>query len=242
MPVNNSYRGTGIVYLENDNEQLVDVGNVTAFSYSAAEEKIELKNYRTPAGGNYNSDTRIESVEVSMSVSDFSAENLAIGTFGIASALTSSTVTDEAQTTPDDVSVDFLLPTDFQIDTSGTTTVTGYTEGTDFNVVAGGIIVLAAGSIPASTALAISYTSLAANKVEAFIQAAQDRRMVVDLVNTGKNNAPVRVTLHRVKFGPASDQNYIADEFGSVDLTGEALPDLSFNGTSLSQYLKIEVS
>ena len=37
-----SFIGKGIVYIENDNEHLVDVGNCTAFSYSVDEDKKEM--------------------------------------------------------------------------------------------------------------------------------------------------------------------------------------------------------
>lgn len=242
MAVDKSYVGKGIVYVENDADQLIDVGNCTAFSYSAEENKIELKQFRTAGGGNQNSITRTEAVTLAMSVSDFSAENLKLGLFGEASAIAAGSVTDEAQTTPADVSVDFLLPTDFVIDTDQTVTVTSYTEGTDFEVSSAGIIVLAAGSIPASTALAISYTKKAVDKVEAFVNAAQDRKVVLAGLNEAQNGDPVRITIHRAKFGPAQDTGFIADEFGSLDLNGEALLDTSITGSSLSQYLKVEVA
>jgi len=127
---------------------MVDIGNTTAFSYSAEEEKIELKQYRTAGGGNQNSITRVAAVNLSLDVSDFSGQNLAFGLFGSVSAVAAGTVTDEEQTTPADVSVDQLLPTDHVIDTDETVTVTGYTEGTDFTVRAAGIVVLASGTIP----------------------------------------------------------------------------------------------
>lgn len=237
-----SYVGKGVVYLENDNEQLIDVGNCTAFAYSAEEEKIELKQFRTAGGGNQNSITRTDAVTLAMSVSDFSGENLSLGLFGDVTADSSGSVTDEAQTTPDDVSVDFLLPTDKVIDTDQSVTVTGYTEGTDFDKTAAGIIVYAAGSIPATTALAISYTSKATSRVEAFVNAAQDRKLVLDGLNEAQNGSPVRITIHRVKFGPAQDTAFIGDEFGSIDLNGEALLDTTITGSNLSQYLKVEVA
>lgn len=235
-----SYIGKGIVYIENDNAQLVDVGNCTAFSYAADEEKIELKNYRTAGGGNYNSISRINAVNINLNISDFSAENLSLGLFGSVSATAGAAITAEAQTTPADVSVDFLLPTDNMIDTTQAVTVATYTEGVDFEKTAAGILVLAAGSIPASTALSIDYTSVTVDVVQAFVSAAQDRRIVLDGLNEAQGGTRVIIDIHRGKFGPAAETQFIGDEFGEIAMTGEALQDTTITTVGLSQYLVIK--
>lgn len=243
-----SYIGKGIVYVENDDGQLIDVGNATAFSYSADEDKKELKNFRTAGGGNYNSLSRIDAVNINLTLSDFSAENLSLGLFGGITAVAAGAVTGENQTTPADVSVDFLLPTDNIIDTAQTVTVAGsggtptYTENTDYEVKASGIKVLAAGSIPASTTLEIDYTKKESNLVEAFVNAAQNRKIVVDALNEAQGGTPVVITVHRAKFGPAQETPFIGDDFGEISLEGEALQDTTITTAGLSQYLKVNAA
>jgi hypothetical protein len=87
-----SFIGKGVVYIENDTGVLTDVGNVTAFSYSADEEEVALKNYRSAGGGNYNSLKRISAVNINLTMSDFSAENLAMGLFGSVTAVAADAV------------------------------------------------------------------------------------------------------------------------------------------------------
>jgi hypothetical protein len=239
---NKSYIGKGVVYVENDANQLVDVGNATAFSYSADEEKKELKNFRTAGGGNYNSLTRVTAVNINLTISDFSADNLSLGLFGGVTAEAAGAVVGESQTTPADVSVDFLLPTDHMIDTTIAVTVTGFVQDTDYVATPAGIIILAAGSIAASTALSIGYTKKATNIVQAFINAAQNRRIVVDGLNEAQNGDPVLINIHQCKFGPAAETQFIGDEFGEIALTGEALPDTTIVGAGLSQYLEIKAA
>lgn len=239
---NKSFIGKGVVYVENDDGQLIDVGNCTAFSYSATEDKKELKNFRTAGGGNYNSLTRVSAVNINMTLSDFSAQNLSLGLFGSVTAVAAGTVTDEAQTTPADVSIDFLLPTDFMIDTGETVSVTGYTVGTDFEVRAAGILVLASGSIPASTVLAISYTKKAVDVVQAFVNAAANRRIVLDGLNEAQSSSPVVIDVHKGKFGPAAETAFIGDEFGEISLAGEALLDDTITTSGLSQYLVVKAA
>lgn len=239
---NKSYIGKGIVYIEDDNGRLVDVGNVTAFAYAATEEKKELKNFRTAGGGNYNSLIRVTAVNINLTMSDFSANNLSLGLFGAVSAVAAGTVTDEAQTTPDDVSVDFLLPTDNMIDTSASVTVTGYVEGTDFEVKPAGILVLAAGSIPASTALAITYTKKAVDVVQAFVNAARNRRVLLDGLNEADSGKPALINIHKGKFGAAAETAFVGDDFGEIALTGEALQDETITTSGLSQYLEVKLA
>ena len=239
MATDKSFVGKGVLFIENDDGVLVDIGNTTAFSYSAEEENIELKNYRTAGGGNRNSITRVTAVNLQLDVSDFSGQNLAFGLFGSVTAVAAGAVSGEAQTTPADVSLDQLLPTDHVIDTDETVTVTGYTEGTDFEVRAAGLVILASGSIPASTALSINYTKKAVDLVQAFVNAAQDRKIVLDGLNEAQNGSPVVITIYRAKFGPAQETAFIGDEFGSISLSGEALIDTTITSSGVSQYLKI---
>ena len=237
-----SYIGKGIVYIENDDGQLVDVGNCTGFSYSASQDKKELKNFRTAGGGNRNTLERVDAVTLSLTMSDFSAQNLALGLFGAVTSVSAGAVADEPQTTPADVSVDFLLPTDNVIDTDAAVTVTGYVEGTDFEKRAAGILVLATGAIPASAALAISYTKKAVDVVQAFVNAAQNRRVLLDGLNEAQAGTPVVIDIHRGKFGAAQDTAFIGDDFGEIALEGEALQDDTITTAGLSQYLAVKAA
>lgn len=68
-----------------------DVGNVSRLTFNFTEERKQLKNFRTAAGGNYASIARVESAELSMDFRDFSAENLAMLLWGTSSTATGTT-------------------------------------------------------------------------------------------------------------------------------------------------------
>jgi len=68
-----------------------DVGNVSALSLNVTENRQELRNYRTPAGGVYASAARVESVSIQMDFRDFSAENLALALWGTGTTATGVT-------------------------------------------------------------------------------------------------------------------------------------------------------
>jgi len=69
----------------------VDVGNVSKLSYNFTEDRKELKNYRTAAGGTYASVARIDKAEMSLDFRDFSAANLKLALWGDSATATGTT-------------------------------------------------------------------------------------------------------------------------------------------------------
>lgn len=78
-----------------DSLTFVDVGNVSRLSYNFTEDRKELKNYRSAAGGTYASVARIDKAELSMDFRDFLAANLELALWGT-SASAAGTTTIEA--------------------------------------------------------------------------------------------------------------------------------------------------
>lgn len=92
-----SYIGVGKIYarVKDSANPLAFVGNASALKLSITEEKKQLKDYTQAGGGNYNEVRRVESMEMSMTVHDLSADNLARAVFGDTAAITAAAVTDE---------------------------------------------------------------------------------------------------------------------------------------------------
>ena len=65
-----------------DSLTFTDVGNVSRLSFNFTEDRKELKNFRTAAGGTYASVARIDKAEMSMDFRDFSAANLKMALWG----------------------------------------------------------------------------------------------------------------------------------------------------------------
>jgi hypothetical protein len=72
-----------------DTLEFRDVGNVSALTINITENRQELRNFRTAAGGTYASVARVETASLQMDFRDFSAENLELALWG-----DSETVTD----------------------------------------------------------------------------------------------------------------------------------------------------
>ena len=236
-----SFIGKGKVYL--DGRQ---IGNVSALSYSISEEKKSLPDYTAAGGGEYNSLRRIESVEISMTMHDYSPDNLAVALFGSKSAVAAAAVTDEAQSTPATLDGDVLVAADNVIDVLVAPVITGtggtptYTVDDDYTASPAGITVIDGGAITGGTALEFNYTKLATDVVQALVASATDRVLILDGLNEAQSGEAVVITVHRAKFGGAENLEVIGDEFGSIELTGDALKDTTIVGAGLSQYIEIK--
>ena len=231
------YIGKGKVYLDR-----IFVGNVSALNIAIAEEKIEQSDYTSPGGGNCAVVQRIDSVEMTMTMTRFDGPNLAKAVFGSESAQDVTPIVDEAATAPSVIDDDYLIITAGLIDTTIGATVTGFVEGTDFTVSSAGITILASGTIAPDAALAISYTPLGSDVVQALTNSAQSYEVLFDGLNEADSGAPVVVKAFKVQFGPAADLPFIGDDFAELSLTGDILLDDSIVGTGLSQYFTVALA
>lgn len=219
------------------------VGDVSALAISIEDERVELADYTQPGGGLYNSVRRVSNVAVTMTLHDYSADNLAMAVYGEAGINAGATVTDEAIAVG--ASLGMLITTASMIDTTQAVTVTTdpagttYVAGTDYELSAAGIITLATGNISASEALLITYTGQAGSIVQALINTAAEHELVFDGLNEAQGESPVVVKVFRAKFGGAEELPMIGDEFAALELSGDVLKDDTKNGTDESQYFTI---
>lgn len=234
-----SFIGKGKVHLDGR-----FIGNVSKFTYGTSEDKKTLADFTQGGGGNYNSVIRIGDVIIALTLHDYSAENIALALFGSTSSVTAAPVVDESITSR--ATLDTLVKTANMIDTSVAPVVTSdpsgttYAVETDYTVSAAGITILSTGSISASTALLVSYTKKAVDIVQALTTSGGEHELIFDGLNEAQSGAPVVITVHRAKFGPAAELGAISDDFGAVELAGEALKDTTITGAGLSQYIEIQ--
>lgn len=237
-----SFIGKGKLHLKVKGaaDGLRPIGNVSVFQFTANEEKKELQDFQSAGGGVANTLRRITGVEGSITLHDYSVENLALALFGSTSQVTAEAVSDEALTAYDDK----LSRTEFVIDTDQTVTVTGtggtptYVEGTDYTVSPAGITQISGGSIGDGTAIEVSYTKKAVDVLQALTDSGQEYQVVLDGLNEAQSGKAVVIDVHRMKFSPGQNLDVIGDDFGGIELTADVLKDESIVGAGLSQYLK----
>ena len=242
-----SYIGKGEVFIQKRGTagaKMVPIGNCSALQFGIAEEKKELRDYTRTGGGLLDSLTTIQSITASMSVSNLSPENLALATRGTTSAVASATVTDEAHA---GILLGSLIRLAKVPDVTATVTVkkgaTVIASAGNWEINGAGLWIAAApADLLANDGITVSYTALAGDVVQALTTSNEEYTLIFSGLNEARSGKPVIVTVHRLKFSPAASLDWIADDFGQLEMSADVLADATVTGSGLSKYLKIEMA
>ena len=242
-----SYIGKGEVFIQKRGTagaKMVPIGNCSALQFGIAEEKKELKDYTRTGGGLLDSVTTIKSVTASMSVSNLSPENLALATRGTTSAVASATVTDEAHA---DILLGSLIRLAKVPDVTATVTVkkgaTVIASAGNWEINGAGLWIAAApADLLANDDITVSYTALAGDVVQALTTSNEEYTLIFSGLNEARSGKPVIVTGHRLKFSRAASLDWVAADFGQLEMSADVLADATVTGSGLSKYMKIEMA
>ena len=242
-----SYIGKGEVFIQKRGTagaKMVPIGNCSSLKFGIAEDKKELQDYTRAGGGLLDSVTMIKSVTASMSVSNLSPENLALATRGTTSAVASATVTDEAHA---GILLGSLIRLAKVPDVTAPVTVkkgaTVIASAGNWEINGAGLWIAAApADLLANDDITVSYTALAGDVVQALTTSSDEYTMIFSGLNEARSGKPVIVTVHRLKFSPAASLDWIADDFGQLEMSADVLADATVTGSGLSKHLKIEMA
>lgn len=245
MPiVEESYIGKGVVYIKNRaSGGFRFLANVESLTNSFETEEKSIPNNTTGGGGKWDSLTRITGAKASASMYDLSADNLALATNGTIAAVTAGALVDEVYTS---TALGEIVPTLNLIDTAvapvvknnaGTTT---YVVNVDYTVSPAGITPLVGGAIAPATAFKVSYTKKASSVVEMLTAAVGEYTIMIDGLNEADSGKAVRLTLHRCKPAATSEISWIGDDFATLPVDFEMLPDALIVAAGKSKYAKVE--
>jgi hypothetical protein len=130
--------------------------------------------------------------------------------------------------------------------TDGTATLTcmGKTTlvaNTDYSVTAGGIYIESDAAATDGEAIEVDYTKAAGSEVEALLNSAQEYEIVFDGLNEARSGKAVIVHVFRQKIGAAQNLGLIGEDYAALEVSGKVLKDTTKNGTTVSQYFKVQV-
>lgn len=241
-----SYVGSGKVYARvvGAAAGLVHLLNCSKLAFAVSEDVKELKDFTQPGGGTYNEVRRVSAVEASIVMHDLSPENLAIVLRGTSAAITAAAITDETLTA---VYKSSFAKTAYPIDTSVAPVITSspagttYTLDTDYTVGESGITFLSGATFTNGVNLLIDYTKKAGSVIETFLTAAQEYELVFAGLNEARSGKAVSIQAYRVKMGVPQNLDLISDDFAALEVTGKLLKDTTKNGTTVSQYFKVQI-
>lgn len=209
------------------------VGNVPSFSPSFETSKLEHKESYT---GHRTTDkviTTENKANVSITLEDWNAKNLAIalrGSVGQIAAGTFATLTaisDALATEGDELALGHQNVTNVVLEDSAGVPAT-LVEGTDYTIDEDfGSITLGDVSSFTLPINVVSYDFAALDSSPFFTEGSQEYAIRFEGVNTADNNAKVLVELYKVQFDPTQEIPLISDDLAQFVLEGNALLDPS---------------
>lgn len=204
---------------------LLSTGNSTKIQLAQEIEELTVPNMQNPGGGNHDAFKRVKSVKLAISFRDMTKQVAEIVFGASIAAVTAGPVTDEPH---DDIVLGSLIPLLKPQDTSAVMTVekagTPLTVGVDYKRVRAGIIPLTGGSLIAGDDVTITYTALAASRIEGLMMTSKEFYGLLDAINE-RTGQPAIGDFWRLAFGPAKSIDLASEGFVSFDCEAELLSD-----------------
>lgn len=236
------YIGKGTIYarLVGSAAAAVSLGNCSKLELQIEDDVKTVKDYESGGGGIACSVSRINGINVALSMNCLSAANIAKALFGTTASAVGGAVVDQ---------VEIVYPSGFVYLAPGMTSVVVkhtsgtpvYTLGTDYTLGNNGIVITAAGAITSGQSLKISYTKPALTTIELLTSAAGEYELSFDGLNEMESGSPTFIRLFKFKFGPAKNFGLIGDDPTALECVGKLNKDTTKTGTGISQYAKMVV-
>lgn len=231
--IKHSYKARGFIYIN-----LRKIGNGKSLDLSFEVEEESDPDMTTCAGGSYAASREVSAAAFKLTVSDYSAENLALATNGQVDTAVTASAREDTMTKGDD---DRLVKSLFIIDTGETVTVssatagggTVYVEGTDYDVSPLGIIPLTGGSVAAT--FYTGYTNVAGAWVQALMSAGTTHEIYFEGLNCNASGRPYPAHIFKARPGPGEDLPLMTVENGILSISGTIEKDTT-KGSSESAY------
>ncbi len=219
-----------------------DSGNNSGFSTSFSENKEELRDFRTSAGGTDSAVSRLESMTGQLDARHFTPENFAMAVWGTTEVLNATPIADE----PHVLHAGAFVPAERMIDMTvapvvkkGATVV----DTDDYTVSAGGIkfnSTITTADVADGDDITFSYTPVACTSIEALVTGAP----LVSIFFDGGNAVTGKRAIgryYKCKLGVAQNIGLITESgFGTLGITFTVLKDDTVPGTGTSKFFKLD--
>lgn len=220
---------------------LLPVGNSTELKIAHTEDTQVLPNYITGAG-NRNSTSRVTGVNVSYTLYDVNARNLAMigrGTVrGVAAGAVAAPEVHVCEGLPGE-----LIPFDELLDLSAPVVITSpadveYAPGADYLVTPFGIQ-LTGGTTITSAGIKATYTKLKADVVEMLTTSQVELEVYFAGLNAAQGGAPTPARLRRFKPNLVQEIQLSGTAYAAYQVTGELLADMLVVEPGMSQFYSL---
>jgi len=234
------YVGKGEMYMGKIDNPLRFVGNVSEFKVTVSENSVGQKDWTSTGGGEKCALSRIDSVGGSVSLLEYSPENLAMALYGNSTSSSDG----GAQNDTGEVVFGSLIETTHLVDLNQPYTVVGaasYTEEAgDFKMTTGGVRPLKGGNMVADETVTITYVSPTNyGVIEPFTESSTPYKIKFTGLNEAQSGRGVIIEVYKTLVLPTSEVSFINDDFGSIVSNLKLLSDDTVVGTGLSKFMKI---
>ncbi|WP_010322152.1 hypothetical protein [Marinobacterium stanieri] len=237
-------KGTGYLRKRSGTAGLLPIGNATEIAIAMSINTQQMRDYENAGGGLADQQDSIESMTATVTLANLNPENVARLTAGKATEVTGAAQSAESHTVGIQgsfVKFDFVPDMDDTVTVTDTGAATTYTEGTDYELKNGGLVVLE-GAIADAADIEVSYTSLNSRTVETLLEVGEEYEFYFDGLNEARSGKPHLGTFHRCKLSPTQGLALITDDYGSAQFTITVLKDDTVSGSEKSKYAKIEMA
>lgn len=217
---------------------LIFVGNVTSLTVDIATTKFE---HKESMSGDRAIDLTV--VQEKNATFSFTSESLIlslleVGLYGNKSTVAPGAVVSEAHTAIPGAAIPLKHANVSGVAVTGTGALVA---GTDFQVDEGnGTVYFPAsgGAITVPTAVTVSYTHEAYDRLDAFMTGTPPERFLrFEGLNTVNGDLRI-IDIHRAAFDPLTGMEFINEELGSGEFNGNILPDLTIVEPGVSRYFQ----
>ena len=217
-------------------------GNTSTLKVEPQENRIALRDYTRPGGGNRNVVNRVTDVNISMTVHDLIPEVLQIAVRGVVKDQAKEAGIEQEITVSDSAMIPLSKladPTTIVVEKTGS--AEPLVAGVDYEPGFGSIRVLEGGDIQKGDVLEVLFDTLPHTSVEALTSSAGRFAFMLKGFNEAQGGKPVNAYFHNVSLG-LSDLDLIGgDDFGQIELSGELLSDPS-QGAEGSHFFRLEMA
>ncbi|MBN3003357.1 hypothetical protein JW897_06355 [Chromobacterium alkanivorans] len=242
-----TYKGKGTLSVAvRGTSRFFSLLNLEKLSLKPVTKESQLMNNQTIAGGQLDSLTEVESVELSIGgISQFHPEVIALLLKGGHKKVPAGEMKETVTAYPGALApvgkiIDWTKPVTVKTVADGKgAAAKDLTENTDYTRSPAGIRILSSGDaglvVDAGTKLEITYTSRDMNQIEALTKANVELELLFEGLNAADGGAPMVVRGWRCRLG-AGGLDLMTDDFSKSDLEGKLLMDPAKVGDGVSQF------
>lgn len=112
---------------------------------------------------------------------------------------------------------------------------------TDYELRAGGVMVLVATNFTDGEEVEADYTKAATDVVQALTSSGKEHEIFFAGLNEARSGKETNVNAYRVKIGAAQNLGLLGEDYAALEVTGKLLADTNKTGAGVSQYFKAEI-